>query len=82
MQFNTYSQAGRMLMIKFTCTRCGKEHIDPLEKHKNDGAEHYGHLQFIKPPAGWEELGHGPLLCDECVQAYKDFMRFGRIKKL
>ena len=72
--FNEYSSSGRTLLVKFTCRRCGKEHIEPLEAHDNDMNEGYGHLHHIRPPKGWEELLHGPLLCPECVQAYKIFM--------
>lgn len=74
-QFNQYEQKGRKLMVEFTCRRCGRTHLDPLEKHKNDDHEPYGNLSFgVKPPEGWAELLYGPLLCPDCVEAYEHFM--------
>lgn len=74
-QFSQYKADGRELLVQFTCQRCKTTHIDPLEKHKDDDHEHYGHLKFgVKPPEGWAELLHGPLLCPGCVEAYKRFM--------
>ena len=73
-RFNEYSRDGRTLLVKFTCRRCGKEQIDPLEDHKDDDHESYGYLHRIHPPKGWEDLLHGPLLCPECVRAYAAFM--------
>lgn len=73
-QFNEYSNNGRTLLVKFTCYRCGNEHIDPLEAHDNDTRESYGYLHYILPPPGWKELLHGPLLCPDCVRAYEIFM--------
>lgn len=79
MRFNSFSSDGRTLLVKFTCLRCGKEHIDPLEAHKDDDPESYGHLHSIKPPKGWDNLLiHGPLLCPECLRAYALFMRNGK----
>lgn len=74
MTFNDYSRNGRTLLVKFTCRRCGAEQIDELEAHKDDDHESYGYLQSIKPPKGWEDLMHGPLLCPECVSAFVEFM--------
>ena len=63
----------RELMIKFTCCRCGKEHIEPMSNYE-ENTETYGYLSSYKPPKPWEELIHGPLLCDECFRKYKQFM--------
>lgn len=75
LNFNRYEDDGRTLMVKFTCKRCGKEHIEPMEAHKDDDHESYGYLRRIKPPQGWEDLPAGPLLCPECVREYAAFMR-------
>lgn len=72
--FNNYSADGRTIMVKFTCSRCGAEHIDPLELHRNDDDQSYGYLHRIKPPNGWKDLLHGPLLCANCYQKYLKFM--------
>lgn len=75
-QFNSYESEGRTLMVKFTCRRCGKEQIDPLEAHKDDDRESYGYLRYIKVPTGWcDHLINGSLLCPECVEALRCFMR-------
>ena len=61
-------------MVAFTCRRCGKNHLDTLEAHKDDDDESYGYLFRIKPPSGWKDLSHGLLLCPECFKAYQLFM--------
>lgn len=63
----------REVMIKFTCFRCGKEHIEPMSTYKNN-TETYGYLSDYKPPKPWVELIHGPVLCDECFLKYEKFM--------
>ena len=42
----------REVMIKFTCFRCGKEHIEPMSTYKNN-TETYGYLSDYKPPKPW-----------------------------
>lgn len=74
MTFNSFSDDGRTLLVKFTCRRCGAEQIDELEAHKDDDHESYGYLHRIKPPEGWVDLLHGPLLCPACIKAYAAFM--------
>ena len=73
LNFNQYAADGRELMVEFTCRRCGRKHIDPLKEHKNDD-QSYGYLHRIKPPKGWVDLLHGPLLCDFCYAEYLKFM--------
>lgn len=72
-QFNDYEADGRRLMVEFTCKRCGDKALRPLKDQDTD-KEAYGFLHRIKPPEGWKELLHGPLLCRECMEAYKRFM--------
>lgn len=72
-QFNEYAADGRRLMVEFTCKRCGDRALRPLKDQDTD-PETYGFLNRIKPPKGWQELLHGPLLCRECTEAYKRFM--------
>ena len=72
-QFNDYEADGRRLMVEFTCKRCGDKALRPLKDQDTD-KEAYGFLHRIKPPKGWQELLHGPLLCRECMEAYKRFM--------
>lgn len=77
LQFNQYESNGRTQMIRFTCRRCGVQEIVPLTREMVDDTT-YGNLHFVKPPQGWEELSHGPLLCPACVEAYKDFMNYSK----
>lgn len=75
MTFNSFSDRGRTLMVKFTCRRCGAERIDELAAHKDDDPESYGYLHHLKPPEGWDDLLlGGPVLCPECIKAFVKFM--------
>ena len=74
MTFNSFSANGRTLMVKFTCCRCRAEKTETLEAHKNDDEDNYGFLHRLKPPEGWCDLLHGPLLCPACLEAYVKFM--------
>ena len=70
---NVYKQDGREVMIKFTCGRCGKNHIEPYSKQA--GAAHEV-LACFNPPAGWQDgTLYSPLLCDTCAEAFKSFLR-------
>lgn len=75
MQFSEYSSNGRTLLVMFTCHRCGKGKLETLEEHDKDMSDSYGYLHHIKPPEGWKDLLHGPLLCPECHEAYQLFMQ-------
>lgn len=72
--FNKYSDRGRALLVRFTCHRCGAQKIEELGPHNHDDPDGGGHLQYIEPPKGWDELAFGPLLCPECLEAFTDFM--------
>lgn len=73
-QYNAYKSEGRTLMLKFTCCRCKKEHIDELEKCVQD--DDYGYLHNTKLPEGWRSVGRfgNQLLCDECFPKYVAFL--------
>ena len=73
-KFNTYSQDGRTLLVRFRCFRCGATHIGELEAYDKD-PESYENLHSLKPPKGWKDLLHGPLLCPECFAKYTDFIQ-------
>lgn len=62
----------RVLMIHFICARCGKVHMEPIEKQK---IEHGNMFWAYELPAGWkrEEIST-PLLCDECNEKLQKFL--------
>lgn len=64
---------GRELLISYTCGRCGKTYIEPLEKqHKK--AE--GNMQSFRPPEGWTSDTYSlPMLCDQCTSLFKEFIK-------
>lgn len=73
--FNQYDIEGVTLTVRFTCQRCGRTQLENLEDVDKD-PESYGHLHNLNKPEGWGNLHlYGPLLCPECVNAYKAFMR-------
>lgn len=77
---NHCSGGGRMVLISYTCGRCGKHSVEPYEKQQEKAQ---GNLQCFEPPEGWLDdkyisLGGGPirvpfLMCPECG---KKFIRF------
>ena len=74
-QFNRYEDDGLMLMVKYTCQRCGRTQLEKLEDMDKD-PESYGHLHNLMRPKGWEKIHlHGPLLCPECIRAYVAFLK-------
>ena len=75
MQFYEYSNGSRTLLVMFTCKRCGRTEIELLESHEKDMSDSYGYLHYIKPPEGWKDLLHGPLLCPDCFNDYQLFMQ-------
>ena len=80
MQFNEYKSDGRELMVKFTCRRCKKELIEPLEDVGKRSSEVYGYLHNLRNPAGWWQAPHGPLLCPDCFSAYESFLNNEEVK--
>ena len=77
MQFHEYrdGRGSRELMVKFTCLRCKKELIEPLQIVDKRSNEVYGYLHNLKEPEGWYEAVHGPLFCPDCYKAYERFMK-------
>jgi hypothetical protein len=76
--FNDYNQNGRELLVRFTCSRCGKvrtEELEPLDKKAGD---HYGYLSDLPLPKGWSDyLIHSRLLCDDCTDKLYKFFKGG-----
>lgn len=77
MQLNEFSDSkgSRELMVKFTCRRCKKELIEPLQDVIKRSNEVYGHLHNLREPEGWYEALHGPLFCPDCYKAYERFLK-------
>ena len=72
--------AGRTLTISFKCRRCGKIIVLPFKDVMMD--DHYGYLHNSKLPKGWKDLSSlGHLLCDECWEAYNNFIGAGKLKE-
>lgn len=66
--------AGRELVVKFTCKRCGD--IDYLPYDDCMKGEHYDYLHNSTLPVRWSKIDYPEtLLCPECTKAYKVFMR-------
>lgn len=72
MSFNEYESNGRKLLVQYTCLRCGKTRIEPVEKMvPRDG--HYGFLHNLRHPDGWGEF-YNRLLCDTCTSQLHSFL--------
>lgn len=68
-----YEHCGRRMLMEFTCGRCGKTHIEPYA-NQADSAE--GNIQCFHPPKGWLDDGlRIPMLCDECAEAFRKFLK-------
>ena len=74
--FYDYKKDGRELLVKFTCARCGAEHIGSLERAAEKADDHYGHLNNIPLPAGWSDwLLRSRPLCEACTEALSEFFK-------
>lgn len=74
-----FENAGRKLLVLFTCRRCGKTHVEDLKPVCERSGDHYDLLRHLKPPHGWSDENYGTwLLCDECTEALKAFYRNGK----
>ena len=52
------------VMVRFTCSRCGKEHVEPIERNR---FKHGNNIFMYDPPEGWKRNETvTPMLCDEC----------------
>lgn len=73
--FNDYDKYGRTLLVRFTCYRCGKIHIEELEPLDEKAGDHYGHLTRLPIPKGWSDwLWPRFLLCNDCTTKLSEFM--------
>ena len=62
----------RVLMVHFICGRCGKVHMEPMDKQR---MERGNDIYLYAVPDGWkrEEIST-PLLCDECNEKLQKFL--------
>lgn len=68
-----YQVAGRRLLVEFTCGRCGITQRIPYVE--NPACSAYANLRDHEVPGGWQVAdAHLPMLCPQCVNAFKRFM--------
>lgn len=72
--FDSLRSGGKTLCCEFQCHRCGAKKAIPLEEcMPND--EGSGFVRNMKPPTGWSDHFYGWLLCSECTEKLKSFMK-------
>lgn len=70
-----HSERGRTLYVEFKCARCDKIHLEPYDKQCSEQQSiTIEHLDWFRPPKGWKDSNHLPLLCDECAKVYDSFI--------
>ena len=66
-------EGGRMLLVEFTCGRCGKVELVPYEHSDNYAVR--SNMNSTPVPQGWRAALSGlPMLCDTCNRALERFM--------
>ena len=73
-EFDSLSSGGRTLCCAFVCQRCSARYDSPLEDCL-PGDEGARYLRNLKVPKGWSDHFYGWLLCAECTEKLKKFMR-------
>lgn len=77
MQFNKLSDNGRTIMLQFKCERCGAIKTETMKAVLARSPDDYGYLHNLKQPDGWSDNFYGWLLCPDCTQKLKEFMKAG-----
>ena len=54
------------------CARCGKVEYRLYEEEDSKYGD--GNIQSVRPPKGWESVGHN-LFCQSCAESYKEWMK-------
>lgn len=73
-QFDSLSSDTRTICCEFRCQRCGTTHILPVtECLPGDEGDRY--LKNLKVPRGWSDHFYGWMLCTECTEKLKAFMK-------
>lgn len=73
-EFDTLSSGTRTICCEFQCRRCGAKHILPVTDCL-PGDEGVRSLRNLKVPGGWSDYFYGWMLCAECTEALKKFMK-------
>jgi len=71
MIYPPYHENGRELVVRYTCKRCGKQHVLPYDIAVHENASY---LSQTRLPNGWQEVGHLQLICCKCAESFKEFM--------
>ena len=76
MEIKGFESSNRRLMIEFSCRRCRRVELEPLESAvaRMDDYSPF-RLDDIPYPAGWKDGGFFyNILCPDCAAAYERFM--------
>lgn len=73
-QFDNFTSGGKTLCCEFRCQRCShKETVPVKDCMPNDEGSRY--LRNMNVPKGWSDHFYGWLLCPECTEKLKAFMK-------
>ena len=74
--FDRYEDYARTLYIRFKCTRCGKEELEPLRACSERTGDRGDLLGQLRLPENWYDNHFNDFaLCPACNKAYFKFMR-------
>ena len=73
-EFDSFSQNGKALCCEFTCQRCKAKCTLPIQDCL-PGDEGDRYLRNLKVPRGWSDHFYGWLLCAECTEKLRAFMK-------
>lgn len=75
MEITKFEGHGRLLTVRFSCWRCGKTALRPLQDCLPSDCPVRG-LYDLKPPADWRDGGfYYPTFCPDCAEKYDRFMK-------
>jgi hypothetical protein len=64
-------------MVEFKCQRCNATILETLKDVLARSPDDYGYLHNLRTPEEWSDNFYGWLLCPECTQKLKEFMKAG-----